>query len=256
MSTIATALKHMLAAGMPHDAIVAAVAEMEAAMPAAVDPVAERRRAYDRERKRNIKRNSTGIPPAPVETAESAENAPPSPPPNDNKSNPPTPAPEKTTPRAKAEAHVAAWWAWRVKHPFPRPYWAAPQPWSDFLTNRKRKDLANTVTAHKRLLRDIEAAVARTGWPPGRIFEACVEQGWGAIYDTDEMKAAINGNGNGSNRRGAGPGRAGGHDNRDGFARELDEQIARHRGASAGRSGAGTDGETGRGALAAPAAVR
>lgn len=28
--TIATALKHMLAAGMPHDAIVAAVAEMEA----------------------------------------------------------------------------------------------------------------------------------------------------------------------------------------------------------------------------------
>lgn len=35
MTAIATALKHMLAAGMPHDAIVAAVADMEASMPAA-----------------------------------------------------------------------------------------------------------------------------------------------------------------------------------------------------------------------------
>jgi len=256
MSTIATALKHMLAAGMPHEAIVAAVAEMEAAMPAAVDPVAERRRAYDRERKRNIKRNSTGNPPEPVENAESAETAPHPLPPKDNNSNPPTPAPENTTPRAKAEAHVAAWWGWRVKHPFPRPYWADPQVWTDFLAVRKRKDMVNTLTAHKRLLRDIDAAVARTGWPPGRIFEACVEQGWGAIYDTDEMKAAINGKGNGGNRRGSGAGRSGGHDNRDGFARELDEQIARHRGAAAGRSGAGEDGAAGRGALAAPAAVR
>lgn len=33
MSAIATALKHMLAAGMPHEAIVAAVAEMEAVAP-------------------------------------------------------------------------------------------------------------------------------------------------------------------------------------------------------------------------------
>lgn len=50
MSLIASALKHMLAAGMDHDAIVAAVAEMEAMTIA--DAQAERRRAKDRERKR------------------------------------------------------------------------------------------------------------------------------------------------------------------------------------------------------------
>lgn len=48
MAVIASALKHMLAAGMPHDAIVAAVAEMEAQI---VDVQAERRRAIDSLRK-------------------------------------------------------------------------------------------------------------------------------------------------------------------------------------------------------------
>ena len=50
MSVIATAVKHMLASGMPHEAIVDAVAEMESATPK--DIQAERRRAADRERKR------------------------------------------------------------------------------------------------------------------------------------------------------------------------------------------------------------
>lgn len=56
MSTIAAALKHMLAAGMTHDAIVAAVAEMEAGL--ARDPVAERKRERDRERMRAIRATS------------------------------------------------------------------------------------------------------------------------------------------------------------------------------------------------------
>lgn len=50
MGTIATALKHMLAANMPVESIVNAVAEMEAALQ--VDEQAERRRAADRERHR------------------------------------------------------------------------------------------------------------------------------------------------------------------------------------------------------------
>lgn len=50
MSAIATALKHMLAAGMPHDAIVAAVAEMEAALTPSVDPRVARKRERDRDR--------------------------------------------------------------------------------------------------------------------------------------------------------------------------------------------------------------
>lgn len=62
---IAEALKHMLAAGMDHSAIIAAVADMEASLTKA-DPVAERRRAYDRERKRTA-RMSGG---SPVESEE------------------------------------------------------------------------------------------------------------------------------------------------------------------------------------------
>ncbi len=68
MSIIATAVKHLIAAGIGGDDLVRAVAEMEAAMPIAIDTVAEKRRAYDRERKRKAKENSTGIPPESVET--------------------------------------------------------------------------------------------------------------------------------------------------------------------------------------------
>lgn len=256
MTAIATALKHMLAAGMPHDAIIAAVAEMEAAMPVAVDPVADRRREYDRARKReerSVARMSAESGGRPVDSADKADIDPLPLPPNDNNSNPPTPAPENNTPRVKAEAHVAAWWGWRVKHPFPKPHWATEELWADFLTNRKRKDLSSTKSAHDKLLRDVAALVAQTGWPPGEIFRACVEKGWGAIYETDEMKAAINGNS--GNRRGSGSGSSGGRDNRDGLARALDEQIERSRGGPPGRSGAGDAGGAGNLALAGPAAL-
>jgi len=50
MSVIAAALKHMLAANMPHDAILRAVEDMEAGLQK--DEQAERRREADRERKR------------------------------------------------------------------------------------------------------------------------------------------------------------------------------------------------------------
>ncbi|WP_437408608.1 DNA replication protein [Sinorhizobium meliloti] len=67
MSVIATALKHMLAAGMDPEAIVAAVAEMEREMAPAVDLAAEKRREWDRERKRK-QRNSAMSGGSPVET--------------------------------------------------------------------------------------------------------------------------------------------------------------------------------------------
>ncbi|MGB3844288.1 MAG: hypothetical protein WA940_00325 [Sphingopyxis sp.] len=178
MSGIAVALKHMLAAGMPHDAIVAAVAEMEAGM--AVDEVAERRRAYDRDRKRRVKEGKSGG--IPVESADSAESTEPplSRPPNENNSNPPTHTPENTTPRAKAD-------------PFPRPDWCETGLWADFLKCRKTKRLTNTATAHAGVLSDLADLSARTGWPPGRILAACVKKGWGAIYETDEMKEITGG---------------------------------------------------------------
>lgn len=50
MSVIAAALKHMLAANMPHEAILAAVEDMERGLQ--TDEQAERRRAADRDRQR------------------------------------------------------------------------------------------------------------------------------------------------------------------------------------------------------------
>lgn len=52
MSIIATAVKHLIAAGVTGDALVAAIADMEANMPTSVDEAAERKRAYDRDYQR------------------------------------------------------------------------------------------------------------------------------------------------------------------------------------------------------------
>lgn len=91
MSIIAAALKHMLAAGMDHDAIVEAVADMEANAPK--DATAERRRQADKERKRLRK------------SAESAEGADASPSPKKEMS--PAPLKEKTTP-SQSETNVSS----------------------------------------------------------------------------------------------------------------------------------------------------
>lgn len=66
MSIIAAAVKHMLAAKMPAEAIVAAVAEMEAAVPR--DAQAERRREKDRERKR-LRKSAESAEPAEIQDA-------------------------------------------------------------------------------------------------------------------------------------------------------------------------------------------
>lgn len=87
MSIIATAVKHLLAAGVTGDALVEAIADMESNLAAYNnDPVAERRRAYDRERKRANKTcRSGGIP---VESSDSTETV----------ENPPLPLPSPQTP--------------------------------------------------------------------------------------------------------------------------------------------------------------
>lgn len=165
MSTIAVALKHMLAAGMPHDAIVAAVEEMESSITPARSKGAERQARYRERHKAS-------------QSVTSDENVTPTPfpsPPNENNLPPPTHTPENITTRAKAEI-------------FPRPDFAEPQLWRDFLANRKTKRLTNTAAAHDKLLRDIDRESARTGWPPGDVLRACVERGWGAVYEITEQK--------------------------------------------------------------------
>lgn len=245
----ASLLARLIEAGLPAE-LIAEVAQLEARADIA-ERTLEGRRAGDRARKQEQRRRdaagvdgqSQDVTGRHVTSGDAADIAPLPLPPNERISNPPTPAPGNNTPRVKAE-------------PFPRPEWAEPAVWADFLKNRKTKRLSNTATAHSGMLEDIAAISARCGWPPGKVLAACVAKGWGAIYETDEMRAASNGNGNGGDRRGNRGGRDAARDSRDGFARELDEQIARHRKGAAGRPGAGEAGGGGLGTLAAPAAVR
>lgn len=65
MGVIATAVKHLIAAGITGEALVGAIAEMEKDLSNQKDEQAERRRAADRERKKRL-RNS-------AESAESAD---------------------------------------------------------------------------------------------------------------------------------------------------------------------------------------
>jgi len=85
MTVIATALRHMLAAGMDHDAIVAAVADMEASVPKAASSGAERQARY-RARKASQSDGSD------VTSVTVTEQVPP------KKETSPTPPKEKTTP--------------------------------------------------------------------------------------------------------------------------------------------------------------
>ena len=237
MSIIATAVRHLLAAGVTGEALVEAIAEMEAAAPAPVDPVAEKRRAYDRERKAKARADakSGGSPVESADITDKADAAPLALPPKDNNSNPPTHTPEHT-PRARGpwDAHVSAWLDWRKKNPFPKPSWTDEQTWRDFKANRKAKRLPCTPSAHARLLRDIER-LSDDEWPPGRLFEEIVARGWAAAHDPRETRKLSHDR---PSRRPQ-PSR----DNRDPYTQLLDERLgignADQPPGEAGRSDAG-----------------
>ncbi|WP_257541068.1 hypothetical protein [Sphingobium sp. CFD-1] len=133
MSIIATAVKHLIAAGVSGDELVRAIAEMEAAQPVPVDPVAEKRRAYDRERKRIAKENrSTGIPPESTETAELVS-------PNEYISNP-----HPLTPAANA-ADPLSEFSDRVVEDWNRQATGTPLPQARKLNADRRKHLRRRV---------------------------------------------------------------------------------------------------------------
>lgn len=185
MSIIATAVRHLMAAGVTGEALVAAIADMEANQAPAVDPVAEKRRAYDRERKRN--KVSGGIP---VESAESAEFTPSLSPPNEIYLTPPIPTPVNILPTRKGID-------------FPMLDCTDADTWRDFLKNRKAKNLPCTATAHKKLRENLARWSQETGWPPGKVFAECVAKGWGAIYDPRDKENGNNrSNQNNSGRNG------------------------------------------------------
>ena len=83
----------------------------------------------------------------------------------------PTPAHTHTSP-----ARVAPW---------PCPEGVDARHWSDFLANRKRKKLTNSVTAHEGVLADI-ARLSDDHWPPGALVQHAAAKGWGSInYPSD-----------------------------------------------------------------------
>ena len=174
--SLAVMVRRMSEAGAPPEAIAIALEEIEA-----LQTALESRRAADRDRKRSQRerqksadvtghsRDSHG-----TVTGQSRDTPPPT---LDKEKSPQTPLKEiNSTPPAPTHETRA-----REANPFPRPGWADPQVWSDLLANRRRKGLANTVSAHRKLLTDIDKLVDEN-WPPGRVLEAAVSRGWGAIY--------------------------------------------------------------------------
>ncbi len=163
MSLIATAVKHLLAAGVTGDALVAAIADMEANAPAPTFVETGPSKAALRQRRYAERQKASASVITDVSDA---------PPPNDIYSNPPPLSPDASHPPRGRARQAAA---------FPKPDWADGQVWSDFLANRKTKRLPNTATAHRKLLADIER-IADAAWPPGRLLSVATGKGWGAIY--------------------------------------------------------------------------
>jgi hypothetical protein len=62
------------------------------------------------------------------------------------------------------------------------PLGVQPGHWSDFLANRSRKRCAQTQTAYDAVLADI-AKFADDEWPPGRLVEHAAAKGWASIND-------------------------------------------------------------------------
>lgn len=193
MTVIATALRHLMAAGVTGEALLAAVEEIEAELAITIsdfagadsnasnalrdDPRREEKLALNAERQRRFRESRRANDNAlrNAVTRDSVTQPSLSLPPNDNNSNPPTHTHPDMTTRA------------READPFPKPDWADPQHWRDLKANRKAKRLPNTATAHAKLLRDIDK-LADDEWPPGRLLEAIVARGWAAAYDPRENR--------------------------------------------------------------------
>lgn len=196
-------MQAMADAGAPMQAILIAVKALEAkdAEIAAKDAQTAEKRAKDAERKRNS-RASTECPRTVHGHGADIPARPLSLPPKEINSNPPTHTPGDIS-RARKGTD------------FPMLDCTDPATWGDFLRNRKAKRLPNTASAHRKLETDLAAMAARTGWPPGKVFSACVERGWGAIYDPRDKN-----DGSGSKTI-----RDTGGDRRSSLAKAIDEGL-------------------------------
>lgn len=166
MSVIATAVRHLMAAGVTGEALFAAIAELEAEVRG--EPKARSAGAIRQERYRRNKASQTV-------TSDACDAAP-------SLSRPLSPQ----TPLTPTHTHPDITPRARKGGDFPMLDCTDADTWADFLRNRKAKRLPNTATARRKLESDLAEVSARTGWPPGEVFAACVAKGWGAIYDPRE----------------------------------------------------------------------
>lgn len=236
MSLSPAVLDALLAAGATAEMIVAAV---KADLAGQEERIANKR-AKDAERQRKSRSNRAGHDVSrnvTVTECDVTETDPLSLPPNEKISNPPTHTPENNTPTRKGPIFVC-------------PEGVDQSVWADFLKARKTKGCTNSATAYAKVLRDIAAVSATTGEPPGRVVEECAARGWASINDWTESRGKPqNGTANRTNSASY-PAR----DNRDGFAKALDEIIdaggTRSPASHADRSAMGDGGSYGDGTAA------
>lgn len=233
---ITTAARHLMAAGLSGEALLAALADIERAMGAAAPASASKPKsagALRTERWREKQRlkaqggdaavtlgdasvtlgdGAVTLGDAPVTLGDAAAVSPSLPlPPNENNSNPPTPTHGNHSPRAREaipfDAHVHAWRASGASKPKTRkckastdtpdrPAEVSEQVWSDFLRHRAKLKADLTVTALNGFRREAD----RVGWPLERAIEESILRGWRG-FNAEWVKKDDRGNRTGSGSR-------------------------------------------------------
>jgi len=169
MSIIATAVRHLMAAGVTGDALIAAIEDMEVQIRA--EPTPRSAGAIRQERYRDNKRNKASL-----VTVGDVCDAPLSLPPNENISNPPTHTPPDNTPARKGTPA--------------KPEGVSASVWRDFGDLRKRKRAPLTETA----MAGIGREAARAGWTMDAALTECVVRGWQSFkadWVKDETPRAV-----------------------------------------------------------------
>lgn len=251
MSIIATAVKHLLAAGVTGDALVQAIADMEANAPAAVpagpSKGALRTRLY---RERHKASQSVTCDESDVKASHGVTDPAPSPLPLLSPQTPqitptPLPHPESITTHTRASISFialavivarceAAKAAGKRRWPkdMPPPPGVSDEQWSGFIEHRRAKRETLTVRAYQ-LLAGKLLKHADDEWPPGRIIDQIVERRW-TSFEPQWLPREHHGNiKNGSNRQSGGARSSG----VDGFTAAL-RQVA---GSEAANPHAGDD---------------
>lgn len=253
MTPIATALKHLMAAGVTGDALIAAIADIEAALPGAqpIEPTrskaAIRQERYRRNKaSQSVTKHNEGATDHNENVTRNAErNADPHPlPPNDLISNPPTPAPENITPAREKRGSAKR----KEVLPFVRPDWVPEHPWDGYVEMRTKIRKPMTDNA-KWMAVDELRRLTDAGHPPGDVLNQSIFNSYQGLFELKDRR-----NGNGTGNRNHSPGHLGGRDNRDGFQRALDDELFGDR--SSGRPATGGGGGAGELPFAGATALR